>query len=311
MGQLLLGGTTRPASASDLDAHERTAGKTHRLIRRNGEIMTSEDDFGGEGARPSSLIPVHKLATRDPLHDMQLLRDVAIINERVRRELGPPPRPAPQQKPEKEREDMKPRELAMAALVAASSSGVTLCAASAQTLGQERYIDPAVRAELNLQPPKWPLKFKDHSFRMVCYSTQMCKVWYAGAWSIRDKPTPPSSKYGPKYLDHLLGGHVGIANFPEPAEVTWRSMDGTEHQAHIDIGAIFRDEIARHNVPREEVLDLPDGELTVDPQILLEINDRTIRVYMRTYIPTKHFQIPGNPYSTSRDELILAKTYHY
>lgn len=273
--------------------------------------MTSEDDFGDEGARPSSLIPVHKLAMRDPLHDMQLLRDVAIINEQVRRELGPPPRPAPQQKPEKEREDMKPREFAMAALVAVGSSSFTTCASSAQTPSEERYIDPAVRAELNLQPPKWPLKFKDHTFRVVCYSTQMCKVWYAGAWSIRDKPTPPSSKYGPKYLDHLLGGHVGIANFPEPAEVTWRSMDGTEHQAHIDIGSIFRDEVAIHDVPRDEVADLVNGELSGDPQILLEVNDRTIRVYMRTYVPTKHFQIPGNPYSASRYEPILARTYHY
>jgi len=152
--------------------------------------MTAEDDFGEEGARPSSLIPVHKLSTRDPLHDMQLLRDVAIINERVRRELGPPRNTPPQPKPDKERENMKPRELAMATLVA-----------------------------------------------------------------------------------------VG--------------------------------EIARHHVPREEVLDLPDGELTIDPLILLEINDRTIRVYMRTYIPTKHFQIQGNPYSNSRSELILAKTYQY
>lgn len=54
--------------------------------------MTTENDFGEEGARPSSLITVHKLTTRDPLHDLQLLRDVAIINERVRRELGPMPR---------------------------------------------------------------------------------------------------------------------------------------------------------------------------------------------------------------------------
>ncbi|WP_413623969.1 hypothetical protein [Luteibacter sp. Lutesp34] len=273
--------------------------------------MTTEDGFGEEGARPSSLIPVHKLSTRDPLHDLQLLRDVAIINERVRRELGPPPRPASQPKPEKEREDMKPRELAMATLVAVGAAVVTPCASSAQTLLEERHIDPAVRAKLNIQPPKWPLKFKEHTFRVVCYSTQLCKVWYAHAWSIRDKPTPPSSKYGPTYLDHITGGHVGIANFPEPAEVTWRSMDGTEHQAHIDIGEIFGDEIARHDVPREEVLDLPDGELTVDPLILLEVNDRTIRVYMRTYVPTKHFQIPGNPYSNSRDEFILAKTYQY
>lgn len=273
--------------------------------------MTTEDDFGEEGTRPSSLIPVHKLSTRDPLHDLQLLRDVAIINERVRRELGPPPRPASQPKPEKEREELKPCELAMTALVAAGAAGVTACASSAPTLLEESGVDPALRARLHLQPPKWPLKFKEHTFTTVCYSTQICRVWYAGAWSGFRTPSPPSSEYGPKYLDHILGGHVGIANFPEPAEVTWRSMDGMEHQARIDIGAIFHDEVARHNVPREEVADLVDGKLSGDPQILLEINDRTIRVYMRTHIPTKHFQIPGNPYSDSRYEPVLVRTYHY
>lgn len=44
-----------------------------------------------EGARPSSLIPVHKPRTSDPLHDLQLLRDVKIINERTAKELGPLP----------------------------------------------------------------------------------------------------------------------------------------------------------------------------------------------------------------------------
>lgn len=274
-------------------------------------MPTEDDHLGEEGARRSSLIPVHKLSARDPLHDLQLLRDVAIINEQVWRELGPPPRPAPQHKPEEEGDHMKPRDLAMAALVAASAAGVTACAPSTPTLREEPDIDPALRERLNLQPPKWPLKFREHTFTTVCYSTQICRVWYGGAWSGFRKPMPPSSEYGPKYLDHIRGGHVGIANFPEPAEVIWRSMDGTEHQAHIDIGAIFRDEIARHDVPREEVSDLPHGELTIDPLILLEINDRTIRIYMRTYVPTKHFQIPGNAYSDSRDELILAKTYHY
>ena len=267
-------------------------------------MSTEDEDFGEEGARPSSLIPVHKLSTRDPLHDMQLLRDVAIINEQVWRELGPPPRTVAQ--PEKEREDMKPRELAMAALVAA---GATACASSIPAPSND--IDAAMRAKFHLQPVKWPLRFKEHTFRTVCYSTQICRVWYAGAWSGFRKPSPPSSEFGPKYLDHVTGGHVGIVNFPDPAEVTWRSMDGTEHHALIDFGEIFRDEVARHNVPREEVSDLPHGKLTVDPQILLEINDRTVRVYMRTYVPTKHFQIPGNPYSDSRTELILVKTYQY
>ncbi|MGC1547562.1 MAG: hypothetical protein WA777_03465, partial [Rhodanobacter sp.] len=49
------------------------------------------DAHHGEGARASSLIPVHKLSTPDPLYDLQLLRDLAIINERTVRELGPMP----------------------------------------------------------------------------------------------------------------------------------------------------------------------------------------------------------------------------
>lgn len=44
-----------------------------------------------EGARPSSLIPVHKLNTPDPLYDMQLLRALKVANERTVRELGPLP----------------------------------------------------------------------------------------------------------------------------------------------------------------------------------------------------------------------------
>jgi hypothetical protein len=49
------------------------------------------DDFDEDGARASSLIPAHKQSVLDPLYDLQLLRDVKIINERTGRELGPLP----------------------------------------------------------------------------------------------------------------------------------------------------------------------------------------------------------------------------
>src|SRR5262245_21049251 len=42
-----------------------------------------------EGARPTSLIAVHKPSERDPLHDLQLLWDLKVINERTVRDLGP------------------------------------------------------------------------------------------------------------------------------------------------------------------------------------------------------------------------------
>lgn len=196
-------------------------------------------------------------------------------------------------------------------LTTAVIAGLTACAPSKQPWRHADDTHAALREKLNLQPAKWPLKFKRHTFTAVCYSTQICRVSYAGAWSGSRKPSVASSEYGPKYLDHILGGHVGIANFPDPAEVTWRSMDGTEHQARIDIGAIFRDELVRHNAPREDVRELVDGQLSGNPLILLEINDRTIRLYMRALIPTKTYRVPGNPYTRNRDDLILAKTYQY
>jgi hypothetical protein len=138
-----------------------------------------------------------------------------------------------------------------------------------------------------------------------------CAVSYAGVPLRHEKPSPPSSHYGPNYLDHILGGHVGIDNFPDPAKIEWVSKGGTHHKAEIDIGSIFRDEQVLHNVPREEIPDQPDGRIGADPQILLEINDRTVRVYMRAFVPTRTSQIPGNVYSGSREDLILAKTYNF
>lgn len=44
-----------------------------------------------EGARPSSLVSVHRPVVRDPLHELQLLRDLEIINQRTAMELGPLP----------------------------------------------------------------------------------------------------------------------------------------------------------------------------------------------------------------------------
>lgn len=168
-----------------------------------------------------------------------------------------------------------------------------------------------MRARRNYQPVKWPLTFKEHSFSARCYDTLTCSVWYAGLDQGDEKPSPPSTKFGPDYLGNWRGGHIGIRNFPDPAEVTWRSKDGSYLEAVVDIAAIFREELIRHNVPRDDIPELPDGKYRGDPSILLEVNDRAIRVYTRAMIPTRSFRKPGNPYSNFRYDLILVKTYNY
>ena len=157
----------------------------------------------------------------------------------------------------------------------------------------------------------FPLKFYDHAFAAYCYNTIRCHVIYNDMnltpykADERPSPAPPSSDYRARWK---LAGYLGIRNFPPPAEVNWTSLDGVTHEAKVDIGAIFKDQRVLYHVPDSEI---PDGSWGGTPGIYLEINDRTINVYMRALIATKTEQIPGNKYSYGRQDVILAWTHTY
>ncbi|MCM2313116.1 MAG: hypothetical protein NDI84_17130 [Steroidobacteraceae bacterium] len=174
---------------------------------------------------------------------------------------------------------------------------------------------PAPADKFNLQPVKeWPLKFDSHSFSAFTYDTYGARVVYAGLQQRNDEPDvlqKSSASYGPNYRKNWAGTHAQIRNFPAPAKVSWRSKDGTPHETEIDIAALFADEVIRHNVAREDVSDLPDGEHRSEPSILMEINDRTIRIYMRAMIYTRELQEPGNRYSGFRHDLVLVDSRTY
>jgi hypothetical protein len=159
--------------------------------------------------------------------------------------------------------------------------------------------------------PEWPLKFRAHYFSVSTYSTYDCKVMYGGVPRVYDSEVElqsSSEDLGEKYPNNMTARMGPIPNFPPPAKVTWRSKDGTSHEAEIDIGNIFRDQLIRHNVAREDATDVPTSGT---PGIILEVNDRTINVYMRSMIATKELQKPGNRHSDFRNDLIkvFSQTY--
>jgi hypothetical protein len=155
---------------------------------------------------------------------------------------------------------------------------------------------------------RWPLEFRAHHFGVHCFDTKTCEVRYGGWFYDIQEPTPSVASYERPHAELLSAGRGPIRNFPGPAVIAWHSSDGSSHQAEVDIGEIFRDQLVRHNVPREEVTE--HGNDTA-PEIILEVNNRTISVYMRATIWTKHEQIPGNQYSHSRDDLIQVYTRTY
>jgi hypothetical protein len=161
---------------------------------------------------------------------------------------------------------------------------------------------------------KFPLTFTAHNFAVYVYNTRRCTVLYnhydyTRLYESEDTGPPSSPDYRAKWG---ISGHVGIRNFPAPADVAWTSLDGTRHQAKIDIGEIFRDRRVRYAVAEEEVAAgrFPQG-ITPDPLIVLEVNDRTLSVFMKAAVPTKELQIPGNRYSDFRDDVVPVWTHTY
>lgn len=160
------------------------------------------------------------------------------------------------------------------------------------------------------EPSMFPLTFKVHAFQAYCFNTLTCKIVYNNYQfmpSYANKPSgPPPS---PDYREHWpFASNIGIRNFPPPAQIQWTSLDGAEHNAKVDIGSIFKNERVLYKVADSEI---PDRSWGGEPGIILEVNDRTINVYMKAFIATKTEQIPGNKYSTGRDDVILAWTQTY
>lgn len=159
-----------------------------------------------------------------------------------------------------------------------------------------------------------PLRFKRHDFEAHCYNTLKCSIVYDNhGFTSKYKDVPSPAPDGANYRDNWgFASYIGVQNFPSPAVVKWTSLDGKEHEAEVDIGAIFQDELALYNVPDSE---LPDGMfkqgLIGGPSLFVEVNDRTVSVYFKYRMPTKTEQVPGNEFSTAKTDLIRAWTQTY
>lgn len=159
-----------------------------------------------------------------------------------------------------------------------------------------------------------PLKFDSHNFEVYCYNTIGCRAHYNNHdFSPYAGDTDPeilvsAAPRSADYRERFRASYVGVNNFPAPLEVRWKSLDGVAHEAEVDIRAIFRDELILHRVPAS---DLPENAYVMPPDIIVEVNDRTISVFMRAFVPTKTPQIPGNENSTARTDLIPAWSRTY
>lgn len=155
----------------------------------------------------------------------------------------------------------------------------------------------------------WPLRFDHHQFGVTCFDTQGCKVDYNDFEFGNPEPSRSRSALTPDEYDYAMTAMYGpVARTAAPAKVSWRSKDGTQLHATVDIAALFADGLVRHKVPQDQI---PEGVSIGPTHILLQVDDRTIGVYARTMVPTKTPQVPGNDKSTFRDDLFKIDEKQY
>lgn len=150
-----------------------------------------------------------------------------------------------------------------------------------------------------------PLRFWQHNLGAYCFRTWGCRVEY-GDQVIWDKPTSehqlPAEAYPADLRKRMRGTNLGFRAFEGPLRLRWQDDQKRPHALDLDLGEIFADGLIRHHVPRDLIS--PTSSVG-NPDIIVEIEDRTVRLYMRAHIPLKAPQDPGNPYSDFVEENIL------
>lgn len=171
----------------------------------------------------------------------------------------------------------------------------------------------------------WPLRFFGHSFGAACFNTMACSLIYSGHQfgtrrrnsdgELYDKPSGPMPFEN--WRDEWSGSY-GIVplegrEFPGPVEIEWSSMDGMSHSLSIDLDEMFKDRLILHRVTRDEVKESWLDTLSIQPEvpsILVEVNDRTVAVFMRALIATNEY-VPEGAMGRFRNDLVLAWTHTY
>lgn len=268
------------------------------------------DPFDLDIPRPST---AHR---RDILHDLQLMRDVNAISDRTVREHGPLPSGGLPVQVKRKPVISRPARPPQAVFERSLAPSRGLSPVEADTLVASSSLEPAMNFitlpdGTRVVPNPWPLKFEKYSFGARCFNTLRCSIIYNNAQHSTRLEEPSGPLPFPDWKSNRISSYTPYdnKNFAPPAGIDWVSLDGTRHRAKIDFAEIFKDRLIRHDVPREEI---PEGwahRLSID--VLLEVNDRTINVYMETRIAMKTQQKPGNPHSYGRTclTLIWSRTY--
>ena len=162
-------------------------------------------------------------------------------------------------------------------------------------------------------PRLWPLLFKNFSFYGGAFNVRACRIIYGNAFfrEWKEMPPPPEPDWMDNWRVHWVNAYLP---FPK-LDVQWTSLDGERHKVILDLEKMLRKREVLHKVL---VSDMPDNWLIgrgekddIPLDLLLEINGRTLRLYMKATIAIKIENPTEEHRHDFRRDWILAWTKDY
>jgi len=165
---------------------------------------------------------------------------------------------------------------------------------------------PAIQTPVTATTANKLITFNEHALDTFCYSASEMKVRY-GRFSTGGCKKTGRAKT-PKDEKRFPGAPIlGLPAFLGPLDAQWISKDGESLHAVLDLAEIFPGKVVLHQEdPAQLEETLP---LITPPTIVVEVNDRTLSIYMYAYMGVKTDE-PGRIRRGSRNyTLAYQKTY--
>ena len=123
---------------------------------------------------------------------------------------------------------------------------------------------------------------KYHALGMECWNASDMKIAY-GQFGMRacarEYYDGKRKVAGPKPEGYKLKADMGLFEvFRDVLKVRWHDYNDNELSYEIDLDALFPDKIIPHNREDEDLI-YWDEPYWNDPEIIIEVDDRTLRVY--------------------------------
>ncbi|HZX80071.1 MAG TPA: hypothetical protein VFE72_03840 [Lysobacter sp.] len=138
-------------------------------------------------------------------------------------------------------------------------------------------------------------RFEAHNLGVYCFDVWGCEVTYGNRVVWKESPTalkPPLEIAMPRGRSLMRGTQGVFRGFEGPLSLQWHDLQRRPHRLQIDLSDVFPDRRLRHAVRDSDI----STDATIGPpDIIVEIEDRTVRLYMRATIPLKQSLDPANP----------------